>query len=283
MGNRRASNRPGRILILAALVAGALAFLLPFFWLLSTSLKTLPEVFKLPPSFLPVSPQWTNYLEVFTRIPLARYFGNSSLVTLSTTLGMTVSTAMAAYSVTKIEWRGKRILFPLMMSTLLLPVQVALIPVYIVFKGLHLTGTFAPLILPAFLGGGIGGGYYIFLLRQFFLGVPSSLLESARVDGAGEGRIFLTIMAPLCQPVLLTVAIFTFLNTWSDFLTPMIYLTKQNMYTLSLGLQSFLGEHHVEWNLLMAASAVFTLPTIVIFFFAQKYFIEGVKTYGLKI
>ncbi len=283
MENRRVAHLASRISLHLVVVLFAAAFLLPFAWLLSTSLKTLPEAFQTPPEFFPVTPQWGNYVEVFQRVPLLRYFANSMLISVVTTAGILISASMGAYSVTKINWRGSRILFPLMMTTLLLPVQVALIPTYLIFKSLHLTGTFAPLLLPSFLGGGIGGGYYIFLLRQFFLTVPDSLFESARIDGASEMRTFLTIMIPLCQPALLTVAIFNFLNTWSDFVTPLIYLTKKESYTLSLGLQAFLGEHHVEWNLLMAAAAFFTLPTIVLFFFAQKYFIEGVKTSGLKI
>lgn len=283
MANNQLRRNAVRVAGHAGMVVFAAIFLLPFAWLLSTSLKTLPEAFRTPPVFFPLKAQWQNYVDVFTRVPLFRYFVNSLFISVTTTAGILVSTSMGAYAVTKVAWRGARLLFPLMMATLLLPVQVALIPTYLVFRTLHLTGSFAPLILPSFLGGGIGGGYYIFLLRQFFLTVPDSLFESAHIDGAGEARIFLTIMIPLCQPALLTVAIFNFLNTWSDFISPLIYLTKKESYTLSLGLQAFLGEHHVEWNLLMAASAFFTLPTIILFFFAQKYFIEGVKTSGLKI
>lgn len=278
-----AIRRTGGSVVLHVIVwAIGVAFFLPFLWLVGTSLKTLPEVMQPGGGWLPIVPQWQNYVAVFTTIPLLRYFGNTAFITLAATLGICFSASLAAYSVSKIQWKGKRFLFPVMMSTLLLPFAVTMIPLYMVFKSMHLTGTYAPLILPAFLGGGIGGGYYIFLLRQFFLTVPDSLFESARLDGAGELRVFLSIMLPLCKAALVTVAIFTFLNTWSDFMGPLIYVTKQSMYTLSLGLMAFLGEHYVRWNYLMAASMVFILPTVLLYFFAQKYFIEGVKTTGIK-
>ncbi len=272
----------GSTLAHVVVLAFGLVFILPFLWLLCTSLKTLPEVGTDAGSWLPKVPQWSNYAEIFTRIPLLRYLGNSAFVTLLATVGILFSATLAAYSVSKIRWRGAKILFPVMMSTLLLPFPVTMIPLYMVFKGAGLTGTFAPLVLPAFLGGGIGGGYYIFLLRQFFLTVPDSLFESARLDGASELRLFLSIMVPLCRAALITVAIFTFLNTWSDFMGPLIYLTKKELYTLSLGLQAFLGEHYVEWNYLTAAAAVFIIPTVLLYAVAQRYFIEGVKTTGIK-
>ncbi|GAB1481630.1 hypothetical protein MASR2M78_04450 [Treponema sp.] len=173
-----------------------------------------------------------------------------------------------------------------------IPIQVTLVPLYITFKKLGWVGTYLPLIVPAFLGGGLGGGYYIFLLRQFFLSMPDLPPPFARIgrakwakrvlDGANSRQIFLYIMLPLSKAALITVGIFMFLNTWSDFMGPLIYLTKDSMYTLGIGLQSFLTSHHVEWHLLMAASVLFSIPTLLMFFFAQKYFIEGAKTSGLK-
>ncbi len=280
---RAAGRSVARILLHLVVAAFAVVFIVPFLWLVFSSLKTITEVsIDVSAAWLPKVPQWSNYVEIFQQIPLLRYLGNSAFITVLTTVGILFSASLAAYSVTRIQWRGARILFPLMMSTLLLPFPVTMIPLYMVFKTLHLTGTLAPLILPAFFGGGIGGGYYIFLLRQFYLTVPDSLFESARLDGAGELRLFLWIMMPLCRAALITVAIFTFLNTWSDFLGPLIYLTKQELYTLSLGLKAFMSEHFVQWNYLMAASVVFIVPTVLLFFVAQRYFIEGVKTTGLK-
>lgn len=260
----------------------ALIFILPFLWLISTSLKTLPEAFRIPPGLLPEVPQWKNYSSVFEYIPFARYFLNTVIITAFMITGLLVSTPMAAYSVSKINWKGKKYLFPLMLATIMLPFQVTMIPLYLVFQKIHVTGTILPLILPAFFGGGIGGGYYIFLLRQFFLTIPDSLFDSARIDGAAELRIYTSILLPLSKPALATVGIFAFFNSWSDFLGPLIYLTKKQKYTLSLGLQAFLGEHHVQWHLLMAAALLFALPMIIVFMMAQNFFIEGIRTSGLK-
>lgn len=268
--------------IYLVVTAVSLLYILPFFWLASTSFKSMAEAFSTPPTLLPSVFHPENYLEVFRRIPFARYTVNTIIITISSVAGILFSAPLAAYAVSKIEWKGARILFPIMIGTMLIPFQVTMVPLYLIFKRFGWIGTYLPLIVPTFFGGGIGGGYYIFLLRQFFLGMPNSLVESARLEGASELRIFILIILPLCKAALITVGIFTFLNTWSDFLGPLIYLTKQELYTLSLGLQAFLASHHVEWNLLMAAAVLFSIPTLLIFFIAQRYFIEGAKTSGLK-
>ncbi len=260
----------------------SIVYLLPFVWLLATSFKSFAEAFCIPPTLLPKVFHPENYVEVFRRIPFARYTGNTLIITLSSVVGILFSAPMAAFAVSKIRWRGASILFPLMIGCMLIPMQVTLVPLYVTFKKLGWIGTYLPLIVPAFLGGGLGGGYYIFLLRQFFLGIPDSLIESAELEGASSRQVFLKIMLPLSKAALITVGIFMFLNTWSDFMGPLIYLTKDTMYTLGIGLQSFLTSHHVEWHLLMAASVLFSVPTLLMFFFAQKYFIEGAKTSGLK-
>lgn len=280
MRKRRSWERNWSVYLLVSIVS--LVFILPFFWLLSTSLKSLNEAFSIPPTLLPSIFHPENYVEVFRRIPFAKYTVNTLIIAVSCVVGILFSTPLAAYAVSKIPWKGSKILFPIMIGTMLIPFQVTMVPLYLVFRQLGWIGTYLPLIVPAFFGGGIGGGYYIFLLRQFFLGMPNSLIESAKLEGACEFRIFISIILPLCTAALITVGIFTFLNTWSDFLGPLIYLTKQELYTLSLGLQAFLASHHVEWNLLMAAAVLFSIPTLLIFFVAQRYFIEGAKTSGLK-
>ncbi len=275
-----ALKRTWPLYVLVILIS--LLFILPFLWLVSTSFKSLAEAFSIPPKLLPQVFHPENYVEVFRRIPFARYTMNTMVISISSVVGILFSAPLAAYAVSKIQWAGSKILFPIMIATMLIPFQVTMIPLYMTFRQLGWIGTYLPLIVPAFFGGGIGGGYYIFLLRQFFLGMPDSLIEAAKIEGASEFRIFISVILPLCTAALITVGIFTFLNTWSDFMGPLIYLTKSSLYTLSLGLQAFLTSHHVEWNLLMAASMLFSLPTMVLFFVAQRYFIEGAKTSGLK-
>ncbi len=277
----RVKNK-NRIIVYLIVIAISFLYIVPFVWLLATSFKSLREAFSSPPTLLPKVFHPENYKEVFKRIPFGLYTFNTMLLSVLNVVGILFSTSLAAYAVSKIQWKWKSLLFPIMIGTMLIPFQVTMVPLYITFKKIGWIGTYLPLIVPAFLGGGIGGGYYIFLLRQFFLGIPNSLVEAARIEGAGDLHIFRHIVLPLSQPVLVTVAIFTFLNTWSDFIGPLIYLTKNKMYTLSLGLQSFLSSHHVEWNLLMAAAVLFSIPSLFLFFIAQRYFIEGAKTSGLK-
>jgi len=254
-------------------------FFLPFLWMVSTSLKSLPEVFSLPPHLIPRVFQWQNYQLAFDRAPFLVYTRNTLFYSVMVVVGFLFSSPLVAYSVSRIDWRGGKILFPIILSTMLLPYPVTMIPLFIVFQRLHWVGGFAPLIIPAFTG----GAFYIFLMRQFFLTVPGSLLDAARIDGASEVRIYASIMLPLCAPALTSVAIFAFLGAWSDFLGPLVYLTRQLSYTLSLGLHAFMASHTVEWHYLMAISVLFTVPIVIIFFLSQRYFIEGIATTGMKV
>ncbi len=281
MTNSRASRAKTANHTLAAqavLIGFGIVFFVPFLWLMATSLKSLPEISRSTLTFIPEHVQWDNYVRVFDRIPYWRYTLNTLYVTVLSVVGQVISSALVSYSLTKIDWKGRKWIFPAVIATMLLPYQVTMIPVYVIFQKLHLVGTYWPLIIPAFTA----APFYVFLLRQFFMTLPDSLIQAARIDGANEFTIFSRIVLPLCRPALATVAIFTFLFTWSDFLGPLIYLNDSSMYTLTLGLQSFLAEHYVEWDLLMAASAMFTLPVIVMFFCAQRYFIEGINLTGVK-
>ncbi len=260
------------------LVVFGIAFLAPFAWMLLTSVKSLEEISKFPITIWPEVFKWGNYKDVFEIIPFARYFINTLLVTVASVIGQLVAAPLVAYSITKIEWSGRVWIFPIVIATMLLPFQVTMIPIYLIFKDLGLTGTYWPLIIPTFTGAPL----YIFLLRQFFMSIPDAIIQAARIDGASEGRIYVTMILPLCRPALAAVAIFTFLYTWSDFMGPLLYLSKADKYTLTLGLQAFLAEHYTEWGLLMAASALFTLPLIIMFFMAQKQFIEGISLTGIK-
>ena len=251
-------------------------FLIPFMWMLLTSVKSMQDVYS--NQVLPTKLFWENYKNAVTQIPFLRMTFNTVVITVLTVTGMVSSSTMVAYSMSKVRWRGRDVLFPVIVATMMIPYQVTLIPLYMIWNKLGLIGTNVPLVLPAFFG----GAYYIFLLRQFFRTIPDSLLEAAEIDGAGEFRKFWTIVLPLCKPAIASVCIFTFLATWSDFMGPMLYLTKEESYTLSLGLQAFMQQHYVEWGTLMAASAIFTIPVIILFFFAQKYFIEGITVTGVK-
>lgn len=269
-------RRMSRLVSLVLLILFSIVFAIPFLWMILTSLKSLEEVYQR--TVLPQSLHFENYLLALTQIPFLQYTWNTIVITVLCVLGTVVSSSMVAYSMSKVKWKGKKYLFPIIVGTMMIPYQVTLIPLYMIWNKLGLIGTIAPLVVPAFFG----GPYYIFLLRQFFKTIPDSLLEAATIDGAGELRVFLQIMIPLCKPALASVAIFTFLGTWSDFMGPMLYLNSQESYTLSIGLQAFLQQHYVQWGILMAASAIFTIPIIILFFFAQKYFIEGITVTGMK-
>ncbi|MHA6482086.1 carbohydrate ABC transporter permease [Paenibacillus sp. strain BS8-2] len=262
----------------AVLLLLGFTFLAPFLWMLLTSLKSLGEISTFPLTIWPENFMWSNYSDVFEVIPFARYFLNTLIVTAASVVGQLIAAPMVSYSITKIEWSGRKWIFPIVIMTMLLPFQVTMIPVYMIFKDLGLTGSYWPLIIPTFTGAPL----YIFLLRQFFMSIPDAIIQAARIDGASEARIYVTMILPLCRPALAAVAIFTFLYTWSDFMGPLLYLNNADLYTLTLGLQAFLAEHYTEWGLLMAASALFTLPLIIMFFFAQKQFIEGITLTGIK-
>lgn len=256
----------------------SLVYLVPLFWMISTSLKESTQVFTNPPQWLPNPVVWENYVEAVTTIDYLRYSGNTLIISVTSMIGSMLSASMVAFSITKIDWVGKKLIFPLVLASMMLPYQVTMIPVYIIWRDLGLTGTYLPLIIPYFLG----SSYYVFLLRQFSMTVPNALFEAATIVGASEGRQYVSIMLPLIKPAITSVGIFTFLGSWSDFLGPLIYINNERNYTLTLGLYAFVSEHSVDWHLLMAASVVFVIPVIIIFFFAQKQFIEGITLTGIK-
>lgn len=260
------------------LFPAAFLFLLPFLWMLSTSLKTDAQLFTYPPVWIPNPLAWVNYPNAVNYIPFFTYLGNTVTITVLSVIGATLSCSLVAYSLARINWPGRQLLLILTIATLMLPYQVTLIPVFLVFKRLGLVGTLAPLIVPQWFG----VAYFIFLLRQFFATIPLELSEAAYVDGASELRIYWDIVLPLAKPALATVAVFQFINSWRDYLGPLIYLNNQKQYTLSLGLQQYSSQYGREWGLLMAASVLFTLPIIIIFFFTQKTFVEGISLTGIK-
>lgn len=267
-----------RFLTHLVLVPAALVFLLPFLWMVSTSLKTISQIFTYPPIWIPHPLAFENYPNAVKYISFFLYLRNTIVVTVCSVIGATISSSLVAYSLARIRWPGRRILTLLTIATLMLPYQVTLIPVFLVFKRLDMVGDLRPLIVPQFFG----VAYYIFLLRQFFATIPMELSEAAYVDGAREFTIFWYVILPLAKPALATVAVFQFIASWRDYLGPLIYLNNQKLYTLSLGLQQYSGQYGREWGMLMAASVLFTLPVILVFFFTQKTFVQGVTLTGIK-
>ena len=265
--------------IFILLVVFALFFILPFLWIVSTSLKGDTQIFTIPPQWIPDAFHWENYIKVFERMPFLIYLKNSVFISVVTIIGTVLSSSLVAYSFACLNWPGRNALFVFILATMMLPFQVTMIPLFVLFKEFGWLNTFKPLTIPAFFG---GGAFNIFLLRQFFLTIPKDLIDSARIDGCSELRIYWKIVLPLAKPALATVAILTFMFTWNDFIGPLIYLSDKMKGTLALGLGMFVGQHVTEWSLLMAASVMMMIPMIAIFFFFQKYFIQAFTMSGLK-
>lgn len=262
------------------LIAVAALFVVPFLWLVITSLKPLDQVFTEPLIWIPDPVQWSNYVEALTNgaFPFLRLLRNTVFYALFSTLGTLLSSTVVAYAFARMEFRGRNLLFGILLATMMLPSIVTLIPTYVLFRVFGLVGNYTPLILPHFFG----GAFNIFLLRQFMMTIPFDLTDAAHVDGAGDGTILWQIMVPLIKPALLVVGLFQFLASWNDFMGPLIYVNKANLYPLVLGLYAFQTRFGVQWNLMMAAALATTLPIIVLFFVAQRYFIEGIALTGLK-
>lgn len=275
---RQTKDRICGIAIHIALIPAAFVFLLPFLWMLSTSLKPDAQLYAYPPIWIPNPLQWSNFPKTVTFVPFFLYLRNTLIISLSSMVGVVISSALAAYSLARIRWPGRHILFLVTIATLMLPSQVTLIPVFLVFKNLGWVGDFRPLILPQFFG----FAYYIFLMRQFFMSIPNELSEAAYIDGANEWRIFWSVILPLAKPALATVAVFQFIRSWTDYINPLIYLNDQNLYTLQLGLQQYSSQYGREWGLLMAAAVLISLPPIIVFFLTQRTFVQGVTLTGIK-
>lgn len=267
-----------RIVTYALLIGLSIVFIFPFLWLVGTSLKPESEALSFPPTIIPETWKFSNYKDVFTMVNFGQYYWNSIIVTLLTVLGTVFSSTIVAYGFARIKAKGRDVWFILLLATMMLPPQVTMIPVYMIFSKLGWVNTFLPLIVPAFFG----NAYFIFLLRQFFKTIPKELEESAFLDGCGTFGIFWRIILPLSVPAVITVALLSFMWTWNDFLGPLIYLNDDSMYTLALGILQFKGALIISWGPMMAASVLIILPLIIIFFVGQKYFIEGIATTGGK-
>jgi multiple sugar transport system permease protein len=266
------------------LIVISLLFSLPVLWMVSTSLKPKNQVFIFPPDFFTFPLVWNNYPEALQYIDFWRYFFNTLVISGLSVVGTLVSCPIVAYGFARLRWSLREPLFYLCLSTVMLPFVAVMVPTYVLFQSLHWVGNlnvlwgWAPLIVPAFGGNPL----YIFLLRQFFLGIPGELSEAAIIDGASEFQIFTRVILPLSKPALTAVSIFTFVGNWTDFLAPRLFITQKTQYTLSLGLLDYFSLHQTEWTYLMAACVVFVLPVMVLFFLAQRLFVEGISLTGIK-
>ncbi|HUR04777.1 MAG TPA: carbohydrate ABC transporter permease [Nonomuraea sp.] len=278
----RRPRRYGRALLYVALVAGSIPTLLPFVWLVRSALMADSQMFVAPPEWIPRPFQWSNFSEALTAQPFGLYLLNTVIIAVICVLGTVFTCSVAAFSFSRLRWRGRNVVFALLLSGVMLPYAVTIIPTFVMWQELGALDTFVPLTVPAWFAGAGGGVFNVFLLRQFFLTIPFELDEAAYIDGASPWRVFWTIVMPLSKPAIIVVTIFTFIGTWNDFLGPLLYLQDEEKYTLSLGLASFQSVFITQWGYLMAASAAVIVPIVALFFFLQRYFIEGVTLTGIK-
>lgn len=299
-----------RLCIYALLMLGSITFLVPLLWMISTGLKPIDQTMSMPPTWIPYrlyverdgvlteikqaeaknypaekiikkpAPRWENFKKAILAMKMfPTYLKNTLILCVLTVIGTVSSSALAAYGFSRIEWRGRNQLFMLALATMMVPFPVTMVPMYCLFRWLGWIGTLKPLWVGSFFA----GAFNVFLLRQFFMTLPKDLSEAARIDGCSEFRIFWQIILPLCKPALMVVGLFQFMYTWNDFMGPLIYLTNQKDFTLALGLQFFQSQHGgTEWHYLMAASTLVAVPIIVLFFFTQRTFIEGISMTGIK-
>jgi multiple sugar transport system permease protein len=272
------SSRLSHVAPMVALLVLAAVYLTPFVWMISTSLKTVPQSIASPPVIIPNPIVWKPFVDALTKMDYALALRNTLIYAVPAVVGTVISCSLVAYGFALVQWRGRNAVFLIVLATMMLPSQVTLIPLYVIYAKLGWINTYLPLLVPTFLG----SPFFIFLLRQFFLGMPKELIDAARLDGASELRILATIVAPLSAPALITVAILTFIDKWNDFYGPLIYLQKPELQPLSLAVQIFQTQHGTDWPVLMAASILVAAPLVALYFVAQRKFIEGITLTGLK-
>jgi len=265
------------IVIYTLLIIASVFLMFPFFWMLSSSIKMDREVFAVPIQWIPANPVWSNYTNIWTRIPLLTFLRNTSFLTLSVTLLQLLTSSFAAYAFSKLEFRGRNVMFLLYVASIAVPWQAYMVPQFVMFTTMGLNNTHAAIIiLQAFTAFGV------FLMKQFYDSIPNELIEAARIDGLSEYRIWRTIVLPLSKPVLATLTIFAFVFTWNDFLGPRLYLSSQNLWTIQIGMRMFIGQYATEFGLVMAIASVSLVPILAVFLALQKFFVQGIATSGLK-
>lgn len=277
MKKKKSSAVLRRVLLYIVLILIAVIMVVPFLWMLSTSLKTQYDAVKIPPVWIPDPPQWENYVRLFTEQPMFQFMLNTIKIVFFVVLGQLFFSSLAAYSFARISFKGRNVVFFLYIATLMVPGQVTMIPTYLMFAKAGLTDNHLALILPAFFS-----AFGVFLLRQFFMSLPRELEEAAEIDGCNPFMTYWCIMLPLVVPAMLTLGVFTLMNTWNDYMGPLIYLSSPEKYTMTLGIAYFKGVYTTQWNLVMAGSIVSVMPILIAYLCAQKYFIEGIAFSGVK-
>jgi multiple sugar transport system permease protein len=267
------------LLVYVILVIGSIICLFPFYWMVRTAIVDMGEIFKSPPVFLPTTIYWDNFKTALSSHPFHRYFLNSTIVTGLSIVGVLLSSSLCAYSFSRINWVGRDRVFGVILTGLMLPFFVVMIPHFIGWKLLNLTDSFVPLIAPAWFGGGV---FNIFLLRQFFMSIPKEMDEAAKIDGASHFQTYWKIILPIGKQSMIVVGLLTFLASWNDYLGPLVFITSEKNYTLMLGLTLFQGTYSAQWNYMMAATSVVVLPSLVLFLLAQKHLVEGIAMTGVK-
>jgi len=275
------SERLWKFLVVTLLCVIAFFMLLPFLWLISSSLKLEQRVFLFPPQWIPDPIRWVNYLEALTYKPFFLYLRNTMIIVIINEIAIISSSSICGYALARIPFPGRNFWFGVVVVVMMIPYFVLMVPTFIMLSRIGWVNTYLPLTVPYFFG---GGAFNVFLFRQFFRTIPTDLSDAARIDGCGEFDIYRRIIMPLSKPAIIVVAIFTFLNTWNSFIEPLLYINNPNMFTVALGLANFRGDPtaYIQWNLLMAASTTMTIPVILIFFAGQRYFIQGVVMSGIK-
>jgi len=274
---RQVILRRGSIAAFCVLFAVACANLLPFYWMFSSSLRTMENMFSIPIQWIPNPPNWHSYVLAWHAQDFSRYFLNSGVVAVTITLTNLLLCSLAGYSLTKFRYRGQGTMFILILSTMMLPLEVTMVPLFLIIKHLDWANSYQGLIVPFMVD-----GFGVFLMRQYMLSIPKDLIDSARIDGASELRIFWMIVLPLCKPALVALAVFTFREAWDMYIWPLIIITKDSLRTLPLGISLFMSSYGTSWDQLMAIAVLGTLPMILLFFFLQRAFIQGIAATGLK-
>ena len=267
-----------QIFIYALLLGGSVILMIPLIWMVSTSLKPEDQLFLFPPVWIPEPRQWSNYVRAWTSVPFGTYVKNSVMITGLNIVGNLFGSSLAAFAFARLRFPGRNLLFLVMLSTMMVPYWVTLVPTFIMFRLLGWTNTFAPLIVPGFFA----VPFYTFLLRQYFMGIPTELEDAARIDGASTLRIYAQIVLPLAKPALATVAVFAFVHHWNDLINPLIYLTDQSKHTVAIGLTAFRSGYRVHMNDMMAASTMALLPVLILYYTTQRFFIRGIILSGGK-
>jgi len=275
--SRSLRDRIFRFCLHVILIVLGITFTVPMFWVFSTSLKTLGEVFIVPIEWLPREPQWRNYVEVFTLLPLTKFIMNTAKVTALGTVGTVLSSLLVSFGLSRLRWRWREAVFALVLGTMMLPGVVTMVPLFVMFSKVGWVNTHYPLWAPSWFG----GAFYIFLMRQFMLGLPYEIDEAARIDGASTLRILFQVITPMCTSAITAVAIFSFLSHYNNFMGPLLYLSDNSKFTLPLGIYVYQGRFDEYWHLVMAVSVISVLPIFVLFWVGQRYFVQGVQMSGI--